>query len=432
MSACRGGLPDTLAGCADASCRSDWVVAAWSRDRAEAVAAADQIADPVERMAVLIRLVETWPGETAQLCEKLTRGPVRQRCERIHARPHLWTAPAASAPALRAASGPGDIALPSLGPSASRFADVQPLAGPCAQRRDTISCYTGQAVREVGHGATRRAAAACAAIAVEKWRFECMFSAAEEVIETRGAEGVADSSDLCLAAGDFASNCIRHLVERLARDTPDATVTDPAVWAGVRRGADRLRETWSARDSRLAELYVGRYWSEVARFAYGWTSEVTGGPLAVLSAEAAPYVRASAAARLVALDGLQAHATLADWTDALRDALARTASASLDHPREDLNHDAEIFWPEDVGAEDSTIPAIFYMGTARRAVSPDPEVDLQLCILEAIARQGLVSTATPVDRAAALRIVAEGLGAADGLVRWTAARLRDRAPVSDR
>ena len=76
--ACGKGLPDLLADCADATCRSDLVIAAFGRSAEEGAAAIDQLPDPLERIAVVSRLVEVYPGKTLGLCDKRTRGPPRR------------------------------------------------------------------------------------------------------------------------------------------------------------------------------------------------------------------------------------------------------------------------------------------------------------------------------------------------------------------
>ena len=73
---------------------------------------------------------------------------------------------------------------------------------------------------------------------------------------------------------------------------------------------------------------------------------------------------------------------------------------------------AADLWPSDLPGEE-TIPAIAYLGTARRTVSEDPTIDLTICVLEAVGRSPPVPSL----------IMKQGAAHPDPLVSWTAKRL---------
>lgn len=448
--ACGDGLPDRIEDCPDEACRLSWVLDAYGRDPDRAVAAIDTIADPVERVVVVTRVVETWPGRTRELCSKLTSGPPRTRCERINGRPHLQTDPPDRKTTARAAGGPSSAALPTPNPASSPYYGVKTGPGPCQQRREPHVCYATQAMREA-LADPGKAAAACAGIEEQKWSSECLFSAAEMLVNARGVEGIAGASDLCIAAVPFSANCLAHVLVMLAKTTPDATEARPDQWAPLVPVAEALAAYWSARSPENADLFVDRFWSETMSLAYADTPQVTGGPIDALPARVMPHVRAAAAYRLMELDGLGAREGLAAWTDALEAALALRADEAHQKPRptdprppprgpERGRPEADDtvlarsgaalfqgklnFWDEDRPG-DEALPAIFYWGTARRTYSADARTDLGICVLEAAAQHANLA-AKKGDRAAVERaraLLVEGAASADPATRWTAERL---------
>lgn len=440
---CGARLPAELSACEDTPCREAWVVDRWPSDPDATLAALDAVEDPVERIVLVTKLVETWPGETSSLCNRLTQGPARTRCERINSRPHLRSdPPEPPSGSARAAGGPRtqNIAPPPAATSA--FYEIAPLAGPCSKRREPHVCYATQALREARNSA-QRAAAACAAIGSPKWTSECQFSAAEMLINAKGVEGLHDAVDLCVASPPFSGNCLAHLIVMLATRTPDSTVTDPAAWASVVGVASAIEQEWSVRDPEQVGLYVDRFWSESMAMAYVATPEVTGGPLDVLPEAAWPHVRASAAFRLMELQGAARHPSLEAWVSALDAALRSRAAEAYRPPpppppkskfKDELNFEQKIpggifqgkenLWNADLPG-DEVWPATFFWGTARRTWLSDPLQDMEICLLESAGQIAYTSRGSG-DKAAegaARALLTMGQASTLPAAKWTADRI---------
>ncbi len=445
--ACGLGSPERIEDCPDEKCRLDWVLERYERDPEGAIAGVEKVEDPVERVVIVTRIVETWPGRTQKLCSMLTLGPPRTRCERINGRPHLQSNPPVRDATLRPAGGPSSSSLPTPSPERSPYYGAPAAKGPCFTRREPHVCYATQALRDALKN-PMDAARACAGIPDQKWHSECLFSAAEMLVNARQISGLEGANDLCIAAVPFSSNCLAHVLVMLAKTAPDATERDPAVWAPTQETASAIERYWIQRDPSSAALFVDRYWSELMSLAYAGTPEVTGGPLDGLPERAWPQVRAAAALRLVEMEGLAAHPSLDAWTEALDLALQRRAETPYRPPAPppanprrapdpqaptpssgvSLFQGKQNFWEEDQPG-DEVWTAAFYWGTGRRAVSPDPKIDLRICALEAIAQVGSVAkTRGDMDGLARARaLLGEGAASPEPVVKWTGERLLQKA-----
>lgn len=443
---CGARLPERLADCADAECRQAWMLDRWTKDQGAAREALNQVEDPVERVILVTKLVETWPGETDSLCKTLAAGPGRTRCERINSRPHLQTEPPDPPVAKpREAGGPRAQNIAPPAPETSPFYKVQPLLGPCAQRREKHVCYATQALREARQD-TSRAASACAGIGEAKWIAECQFSAAEMLINARGDAGFRDSIDLCIASPPFTGNCIAHMLVMLASRTPDATERDPAAWAPLVSSGQTVEAEWRRRDPERADLYVDRFWSEAMSAAYAGTPQVTGGPLDGLPEVAGRHIRAGATLRLMELEGVRAHPSLQAWVDAVKLALSERAEATYrpvppPPPNRKSVEDLEIassvpgglfqgrenLWDGDRPG-DEVYSATFFWGTARRTWSANPDEDLLICVLESAGQVAYTSRGSG-DKAAetaARALLEEGRTSTVSAAAWTAQRILER------
>ena len=411
--ACSGD-PSTFEACSNAPCRSRFVLDAFADDPASVPPLLEAIDDPVERVALVLQLAETHPGETARLCASLKPGPARDRCETLNTRPHLWVEPAApSSPTSRSAPGPAtrDI-LPSNATSA--YADVEAIDPDCPEGGSQGACTMLRASEQASEGRTLIAAAYCRHLeGDEKWRQECAFEAAEEAART-GVEHYAGAVELCLMGGPFAANCLAHLVIELNSLVPPATLQRPEVWAHSVDIATAIERFWTERDPAFAPLAVDRFYTHLLVQSYKKADLTVGTPLDSLPAAAVPHVHASAALHLMSRRLDETH-DLAGWAVLLDEALASRALPAAQRSAQhhvDLDHVSDL-WPEDVG-EEGTRPAVFYLETSRRTVSEAPSIDRLICILEAAARLELAGKEA---------LLAEGLAHPDDDVAWTAGRL---------
>lgn len=446
LAAC-GGLPDQIEDCSDAQCRSDWLLAHYQQEPEVVARAVDGIEDPVERVAAVTRVVEAFPGRSRELCSKLVPGPSQSWCKRLNERPHLITEPAPKAALTRPGGGPSSADLPVSDASTSPYAGVKPEPSPCDGREDKHVCYANLATREV-QDSPRRAAAACAGITEQKWAEECNFGAAETLILTRGAAGLGDAYDLCTLAGSFGPNCLAHVEILLAQAAPDSAAYDPESWTLVQAAASEVERAWGARNPAYADIYVDRFWSEAASYAYAESKVVMGTPLVSVPERAQRHVRAAASLRMMELDGAGRYGGLDGWMDALETALALRSeqppagaalplSASPMYERgvaggrgQEIQPMKALFqgklqnWKEDRPG-DEQVPATFYWGTGRRTWSSVPRQDEAICVLEAAAQVAVSSKGNNDGQgfSAARRLLDEGSKSTEGPIRWTASRL---------
>jgi hypothetical protein len=156
---------------------------------------------------------------------------------------------------------------------------------------------------------------------------------------------------------------------------------------------------------------VDHHWAQFTIASYRRAATVTGDPLVHLPPEAVPHIRAAAALTWVWQPDADAE-SLDAWVGEVADALELRATEP--HAGKGGRSDGTPDLPDLWGVPRAEAPAsVSYLGTSRRAVSQDPDADLAICVLEALARA----------RPAHLGILAEGTTHTHSAVRWTAERL---------
>ena len=409
-----------LAGCDDADCEIARALAAWPDDPETVIATVQSHPMPEARIAITSALIAAHPGETAGLCDAMPPGDAQDRCAQMNQRPHLWQAVRpTSAGGVRPGGGPSSNEVAPATPIQTALSEVPAGEHSCDGAPDRNGCLTAAAQAAAGQLQARAAAASCQNITAGRWRGECFFQSAEAVLQSRGPHGYSDAVELCAAATPFSQNCHSHAIMRLAEGAPAADNMAPEAWASVIMGAQSIRTAWSWRDPYMAEIAEDRLWSEAIGRAYAGVHQVTGDPLVALPEQAHRHVRAAAVRALIAQDGPQAH-DLAGWVTAAREALAQRSTR---RPRrtETPFRSAPELWPADQ-SDEAQRPATAYLGTARRTHTDDVDLDLAICVLEAVAR-------TPPIHAP---LMAEGAAHTDDDVRWTAQRLSEmRSPPGD-
>ena len=405
--------PESIADCEDPGCRAGLILARWEEDPDSVPDMLDQISEPLEKLALVERLVELKPGQANAVCERLPRGPERERCTRINYRPHLWVEPATPAPAggRRAGGPPGRDVLPAG--ARSRYEGVRAAGIPkCEGKPSPHACISQSASAASRKGDARSVAAICAALEGDpKWREECLFNASEGVSRALGAQGYEASVDLCLLTGPFAANCLSHLSMALVEGVPASDQSDPAAWASLLETAEVLRATWTERDPSFVDQALSRFWSDATARSFGSCATLTGDLFDLLPPEAIPHIHAAAALRLLQTEGGAAR-ELDAWAARLDAALALRKQAVAGTPAPGWRETIPDHWPSDLEGEDE-IPATIYLGTSRRAWSSDPALDRKICLLEAAALM------TPVETA----LLTGAASDSDPILRWTAHRL---------
>lgn len=435
--------PTSLEDCDTTECKEQVLVAMWQEDPKGLEARLTAIADPLERLSYVNVLVESFPGETSDLCTILPEGEGRERCERISMRPHLRAgntvgavkrteaeegagvavggsaasqsnAEITSASDASVQAGPGMTLLIPSNPAAfqstpwDKVAAVDPT---CENAMMATSCRTTASETAAKEGNAYAAAQACLANEPGQWRSECMFHAAEVLVSSVDPEDVGAALELCLGSGDYRANCFAHIAMEVAQLAPVSTNGQPFAWEAVKRAVQSLRADMAPRDPVLGDRIAERVWSEATLVAYRKAARVTGDPIDQVPAEALPHIRAAAAWQMVMLEGSEDR-TLAQWNDRLKAALALRVKGGAEAAVELQRPDAVTnLWTELYPGEEILRP-VLYLGQARRVWSENPEADGLICILEALARR----PGRPIGP------FLDGLKSEDQALRWTAGR----------
>lgn len=358
-------------------------VARFRDDPDGAIAQVLALAEPAARDAAALRLIEAFPGQTEALCAGLDPGPVRERCARVHERPHLWTA-ATNSPRRR--DPDADQRLLSEGLLdlwAEHPADPGACTGP-----EPRPCLTAAAAEAAAAGDLETAAARCLAAEDPRWQQECFFRTAEGLAP--GPRQVQDGVDLCRGAGRYAPQCVGHLL--LALDG------DPVT------RAQRIRAALPEAD---ADRVVALMWCQ---YAHATAAEDPAALLHLWPDEGEPHRRSA-----LALASMGADDPVLTYTIALE---SHGAPPPLVLPPDGRTE--RLLWHQDRPGEEA-IPSIPFLhnGADRRPVSPNPTTDARLALLSALGhREPFLDDA-----------VVQALSSDEVVIRWTAARiLAQRAP----
>ncbi len=402
----RTSEPTQLADCPDAPCRQRWVMARWPVDPEGALAAIHTM-DPIEQLALVAALTEAHPGETRVLCAALS-GKAKERCETLNSRPHLhvttgegWRLPFTKVVEEAAIASP--------------WPSTHTTSTDCDGAPAENACWTAAAQAAAQHGQAAAAAATCQRIEEEKWRDECYFQSAEAAIRRQAdhslpVERVPDAARLCLGSGAYQARCLIHLSHRIGALAPASDTPAEGAWRALLQASAAAQQALAPHSEAVSRRLADRTWAVALRNAYSRAQAVTGTPLAILPAAAAPHVRAAAPRALIE-ESTARRPSLTTLSAALLAALHLQGDAdgatapAADQKIRDL-------WQEQRPSEQD-LPWIHYLGDPRRTISDDPDSDAIICLLEASARA----------RPPLLRPLRDGLSHDDERVRWTAVRL---------
>jgi hypothetical protein len=387
--------------------------------QARAIELLDHLPDQIERIAAIGKLIDLYPAEVGQLCERLSEGPSKERCKLATMRDHLrmdlpsvgtWSA------AMAGKSGQSQNDRLAL---SSPLADVAPDAGDCQDAPDLSGCLIHAALEQVKLGNVQRVAALCNAVPLSgakpnRWRSECFFEAAERTLGWRqqvvpSGEKYASAVALCGASTMYNSFCQKHLLGLMSREVPAADEEDPASWEEVRRRADIVGKQWT--DPSLKRTLVSGLWAVAVAKSFGAVSVVSGDVVDQVPTLVLPHVRAAAAVRMLSQEDPSA-LSLEEWAESTETALKRRLRKPPLNKQFLRFQPAHAVWPRHL-AEKAELPIISYRGAAIRVVAEDPRTDMIICVLEAAGRTDPVATA----------LLREGVGHSDPLVRWTAEQL---------
>jgi hypothetical protein len=372
--------PDWISDCPDLACREAWVLKRHGNHELLA-RAIREIEQPEEQIFLVQRLIDEHPGFPQQVCQALPPGDAQQYCAHLNNRPHLSEEPRPSPSQGRRRVGPSNTELDSAASLAGFVDSLVVDSTVCADAVDERACRYVSASEKARGGELRAAASICKGTQDQKWSAECLFSVAELAVKVNGVGVYAQSIDLCMAAAPFRQHCHSHLLSALSHDTPAADAP-PEFWASTLEDAEQIDAAWAGRDERMRALVVDRFWSEALHQSYR-DAPPSGNPVDILPPRALPHIRAALSWRLVEQGPPRAWE---EWMAAAREGLAHRTEA-VTRPRRDapeFPHSRNLWGKDKPG--DEKIPATFFLTTSRRAASADPDEDLMICVLEALAR----------------------------------------------
>ena len=223
-------------------------------------------------------------------------------------------------------------------------------------------------------------AAPCSCLDSRIAREECRFLAAETLMRATGPAGLVRAVGICRSAPLFRENCLSHLIPILANAPPPLTAVE--AWGARIDGAAVVRRSYQGCERPNADSAVHAFWSQSLHKAF--VGEVLFDPrLAVsLPPEAQPHLRA-VVAWLVVARAPEPPQSLTGWRIAVKRALA--SGRLPGEPGEPMVELKRGLFPV-VLETPRSVSNTHYLTTSTRELSPDPERDLDICVLQALAR----------------------------------------------
>lgn len=399
-----------LALCCSSPSETDWVEA-YARDPEGTRKQVLALEDPIRQEAAILTLSEAHPGRFRKLCAELTEANVRDRCERINARPHLARVaedrPEEPEPEIRPGGGPLRPIIPLPDDLPPPWPQVDPDPGPCDPDSARFhTCLEMEAIRAAEHGDVALGAARCRSTQDVLWRDECFFRIGESL--PSGPDRLEVLTDVCRASESFFTECLAHGITRALPENARARSADPEDYAVLVQGADTLAGAWPDEHADVRALAVDLYWSLVGLHLYRADGEGVGNPFDHLPPAAHGHLRDNLA---------RLYREHEDPLGAVREAMARRVeSPAGDPPRRrvpDLKGLDGLWWCDAPGEEQIPAQFLFGMGCGRRPADPDPEIDLRMSVLTVVATR----------KPAPLELLLEHLDHDHPRIRWTAARL---------
>lgn len=383
----------------------------FATDPATAMQQVAATSDPVVQEALVLRLAETYPGKTGDLC-RLVMGPggptpAAERCLRLNQRAHLWTVDPAETrrpPPIRPGGGPSTFRPPGVPIPRDPPPPADP--GPCDPGRgDFGACIVREATTAAVAGDLARVGARCEALgddANPRWRQDCYFTAAEHVLRDDGQyrAGLV----LCGRTGAFSPECHGHLLSSLELPLIPPPQDPEPTFLAMTRNADLVRGAWGTDDPATGAVAADLYWALATPRLYQTGAPGLVDPFRRLPPDAAPHLRNVLAMALVGEP---------DPLPTIQAVLSRTRTPPLVPYPLVLAASGGRTWLTDLPGEE-TIPAAFFLDAAcRRPRDPDPSVDLRLALATAAARRD----PPRVD------LLGADLASDHALVRWNAAMI---------
>ena len=355
----------------------------YQEDPQQVIAYLQQLDNPIERLQNIESLTQSLPGQTTELCDLLS-SQERDYCIEQNRRPHLWMP----------TKEKGDIV------------DVQ--ASEEQTTCTTQSCIQKLALSAARAGNIQEVKKACAQSQSSKWIQECIFMAAEESVALKGSQNYAVALDLCLQAGHFQENCQFHLIQQMAKQAPDAD--SQSDWKEIWRAHHAIKSAWSWRNVDFQQLLMSRLWSEAIGLSFAGADQITGNLMHVVPTEYHCHIHSAAVWRAFQLEEVSSR-NLEQWSAFIGEMLRVESQKS-----ESLDQQRKFRAASDLWGVGNVEDGVVYLVTSHRWLGQTSQEDIQIAVLEAVARH------PPVQ----MDILEEGLLSHFPLVSKTAKRLLEQ------
>ena len=373
------GIPLLLLSCVTeqhATSHTTYIIEALQHSDQEAVRVVQQITDPIEKTLAISEVMERYPHKSKVLCAELPSAVSKERCLKLHERPHLWKTHKNS---LHIA--PPDIA-------------TEPM-GTCTIDPYPNTCWTAIAIEHTHKKNIPTAHSACAQIEDAKWQAECFFSIGEELASN--PKEYAQSVETCFYAKQFAKSCWHHGIKSLASKSIEH-IND---WQWHNDIAQLIEKAHSDHPD-IAHDLRSHFWAEAIHRQITLHADTISIDVSSLPKEALPHYRSSAAVETLRFGDYPLQ-YIDNWVD-----------IASKYPQVEKREKARGF---DVGIDlwthsstlvisDQTSPLLYaddkdgvfahpkttncrvlsYLGNSHRMSCDDEEIDWMIAILEASAR----------------------------------------------
>ena len=186
-----------------------------------------------EQIYIVTRLSEEFPQQVTPLCS-IVQGEVQKRCMRIAKRPHLWTS----------THPPSD----------------QTVSEECVHPH---ICFEQEAMTAIEKGNIPDAMQACTKIKDFKWSHECMFHSAEHLLE-HDIEQYASTLIICEESGQFRNHCIQHGIFALVSNW----LKKGYEFDTVEQKIKSITYIWDKHDEKESPYRIDQLWAHwMYRFA---------------------------------------------------------------------------------------------------------------------------------------------------------------------
>jgi len=408
-------LPESLSDCADLACQQRWLTATMDDKPGDALEAIKALPAGMDRETLIQVMMVEWPEHSAPLCDVLSSGQVKVRCESLTERPHLWQVDAAAPESGAVGAGAAYPVLSvDMPPAQHPWNELAPMEVECTDTWTQNTCIGQQAVDWTYKSKHKDAWLICLGADQDKWRYECFFQISEATynpIKGGGIPGLA--AEMCLYSGFYQDRCLGHLAGKIGRWAPAATWDDPQRWRDVERAIHQVQQTLQTYSPALGSRWTALTWAYAMDAAYAQVERPVGNPIDNVGFPAMPHIAASVAWSLWLAESHRAQ-SLDAWLDAFNAAMERREVDPGPQPKLEEENELTKSWSDTLPGEEAIEWTVYRGPMARRAIGKDPRGDALICILEAAARN------PSPHRASLFR---EALQYPDPLVRWTAARL---------